>query len=551
MTKLHQPCPDCGSSDALTIYDDFQTHCFSCGKHTFPREKGERKLDLPSGNKGALLDRKISGDTTAKYRVTHDNKKHYYPYYESNKDGTTGQQCAVKMRILPKESFPQEGDTKKSALFGQNVFPMGSAKYITLTEGECDAMSAYELLGSKYPVVSVKDGSSGAVKNCKKAYKYLDSFERIYLCFDMDDAGQKAAHEVADLFPGKCYLMKLTLKDPNEYLKKSGHQEFTKAFWDATRLTPDSIVSGDQMWSVVSKDDVTEFIPYPWKELNKVTYGLRLDEMVTITAGSGMGKTQVMREMQHFFLKHTEYNIGCLMLEEPLKSAGMGVMSVEANKILHLPSQSLVKRLRETFGNAFDDVHGVDVTEEELREYYNNTLGTGRIHFYDGFGENNVDRLISSIKYMAKALDCKIIFLDHISIIVSEQTNGDERKALDEIATKLKKLTIELNIALIMVSHAKRQATKPLEEGGSTSLSDIRGTAGIGQLSNIVLGLERNGQDADPITRNTTMIRVIKNRFTGLTGPASMLYYERETGRLTEVDEETLDMLREVGENES
>ena len=40
-----------------------------------------------------------------------------------------------------------------AGLFGQNIFaPKG--KYITITEGEVDAMSAFELLGSKWACVS-------------------------------------------------------------------------------------------------------------------------------------------------------------------------------------------------------------------------------------------------------------------------------------------------------------------------------------------------------------------------------------------------------------
>ena len=106
---------------------------------------------------------------------------------------------------------------------------------------------------------------------------------------------------------------------------------------------------------------------------------------------------------------------------------------------------------------------------------------------------------------------------------------------MDEIATKLKTLTMELDICLIMVSHAKRQSSKAHEEGGKTSLSDLRGTAAIGQLSNMVLGLERDGQSEDASIRDTTLIRVLKNRFSGLTGPSSMLKYSQGTGRLAEV----------------
>jgi twinkle protein len=190
-------------------------------------------------------------------------------------------------------------------------------------------------------------------------------------------------------------------------------------------------------------------------------------------------------------------------------------MSIECSKPLHIPD--------------------TQISEAEWEATFQSTLGTRRVVYYDGFGESNIDRILSYIKYLAKAEGCKIIFLDHISIIVSDQSQGDERKALDEVATKLKKLTMELDILLIMVSHSKRQSSKPHEEGGHTSLADLRGTAAIGQLSNIVLGLERDGQAEDPVERNTTLIRVLKNRFSGLTGPSSLLLYSKLTGRLEEV----------------
>jgi ribosomal protein S27AE len=34
----HDSCPDCGSSDALAVYSDEHTYCFSCHKLTLPNE---------------------------------------------------------------------------------------------------------------------------------------------------------------------------------------------------------------------------------------------------------------------------------------------------------------------------------------------------------------------------------------------------------------------------------------------------------------------------------------------------------------------------------
>ena len=136
------------------------------------------------------------------------------------------------------------------------------------------------------------------------------------------------------------------------------------------------------------------------------------------------------------------------------------------------------------------------------------------------------------VRYLVRSCECKFIILDHISIVVSDHAK-DERKALDEIVTKLKTLTVELDICLIMVSHLNRDKNrKSPEEGGTINLQDIRGTAGIAQLSNMIVALERNTQAEDELERNTTKVRVIKNRFTGETGVCDSLTYSKRSGRL-------------------
>ena len=61
------------------------------------------------------------------------------------------------------------------------------------------------------------------------------------------------------------------------------------------------------------------------------------------------------------------------------------------------------------------------------------------------------------------------------------------------------------------------------------------------QLSDIVIGLERNGQSDNPIEANTTKIRVLKDRDFGSKGVATAAIYEKETTRLIEVSLESLD----------
>jgi twinkle protein len=85
---------------------------------------------------------------------------------------------------------------------------------------------------------------------------------------------------------------------------------------------------------------------------------------------------------------------------------------------------------------------------------------------------------------------------------------------------------------MILVSHLKRPDGKGHEDGAQTSLSQLRGSAAIGQLSDIVIGVERDQQD--PESKHFSNLRVLKNRYTGDTGLASCLEYNPETGRMAE-----------------
>jgi twinkle protein len=155
---------------------------------------------------------------------------------------------------------------------------------------------------------------------------------------------------------------------------------------------------------------------------------------------------------------------------------------------------------------------------------------------------------MNRIRYMVRGCGCQYIVLDHLSIVVSGLGDGDERRLIDNTMTKLRALVQELQVGMILVSHLKRPDGKGHEEGAATSLSQLRGSASIAQLSDIVLGMERNQQDPD--SKNISNIRVLKNRFTGETGLASSLKYDKATGRMSEVDSSPIDSFADVGGKE-
>jgi len=521
----HESCPECGSSDALAIYDNGGQHCFGsgCDYHVFG--DGETPMttqELPKakplnmgGVVAAIPQRRLSQETcsrfgvTVEYSSTGEIQKHYYPYY----NGESGEVCAAKVRDVKTKGFHATGDMSGAGFFGQQQ--CSGNKYITITEGELDALSVYEMFNKQYDVVSLRSGASNAAKEIKEQLEWLESYENIVICFDNDKAGDAALEQVKDLFsPNKLRICKLPVKDASDMLMANRVKDFTQAWWNAKVYRPDGIVAGTETWDTLVEKRQVKSIPYPWEGLNHITRGHRPYELVTITSGSGMGKSQFIREIEYDLLRRCEGNIGVLALEEDLARTSLGIMSVAANRPLHLEE---------------------DTPVDQLRPFWEATLGTGRYYLFDHWGSTSADNLLARVRYMAKALDCRYVVLDHLSIVVSSQESGDERKAIDEIMTKLRTLVAETGIGLFLVSHLRRSQGKAHEDGAQISLGELRGSQAIAQLSDIVIGMERDQQNANEDIRNTTTVRVLKNRYTGETGPACYLQYDRSTGRMTEV----------------
>ena len=367
----------------------------------------------------------------------------------------------------------------------------------------------------------IKDGAASALRNCKDNLEYLAKYDNIVLCFDSDEAGNKAAKQVASLFePDQCKIVNLTdYKDACDYLIKGKREDFTRAWWNAKMYTPAGILNLADMGDALYDEGSYKTCSYPWQGMNDKLYGIRTGELVTFTAGTGTGKSSVIRELQHHVLMNTDENIGVISLEENVRSTIFHLMSVEANARLY------IREVREQFSRG------------DLEKWQEATVGTRRFYAFDHFGSMKTDEILARIRYMIKALDCKWIFLDHLSILVSGLEGDDERRNIDNLMTKLRSIVEETNVALLLVSHLRRTgADKGHEDGKEVSLAHLRGSQSIAQLSDGVVAMERNQQSDDPNVANTTTIRVLKNRYSGDTGAACNLFFNNDTGRLTEVD---------------
>ena len=547
--KLHQPCPECGSSDALSVNEDGSAFCFSCNDRfsqrkysnlTGNQEMGEPNINVinsepltfpEEGEYVALTDRGISEDTAKKYGVRctlfsdGSIQKHLYPYYKEKEI------IAYKERILGstgKENFFSKGAIRDAGLFGQHIFSEGG-KYVTLVEGECDAMAAYELLGSKWAVVSIRSGANGAERDVKASLEYLESFETVIINFDEDKAGREAAKRVARLLkPSKAKIMRLPegFKDANDMLRKNNHKDYVQSWWSAKTYTPSGVLSVSENRDKYKNREKVKSYPFPWEGLNRKLEGLRPGELVTLTGGTGLGKTSVTRELEHWLIKSTPHNVGVIALEETFNRTVDGILSIEANAKLH------IDRIREQF------------TEEELDKFFDvlyDGENANRVWIHAHFGANDIDSIFSKLRFMIVGCGCKWVVIDHLHMLVSTTIEGDERRSIDAIMHRIRTLVEETGAGIILVSHLRRvDGNKGHENGIETGLSHLRGSQSIAQLSDCVISLERNQQSDDPLEAATTRVRVLKSRYTGDVGLATQLVFDNDTGRLSEVDTDEL-----------
>ena len=513
----HEACPHCGSSDANALYADGNHFCFSCETLT-PADKTDEAIAMFETDGTVFLDLEFKELT--KRGITEKTCK-FWGYGVSTYRGQKvqvanyrsrdGELKAQKVRFTNKD-FSVIGSLKDVSLYGEHLW-RDKGKFITITEGELDALSLSQAMDNRWPVVSLPSGCTSAKKAVGKAIEWLSNYEYIVLMFDNDEAGQKAAKECASVLPpNKCRIANLPLKDANEMLLAGRVKELLDCMWEAKTYRPDGIIAGTDVWDLVISNDDKESVGYPYAGVQQKTGGCRKGEIVTLTAGSGIGKSQLAREFAHNFIRHGK-TLGYIALEENVKRTALGLMSIELNKPLHL--------------------HNDDVSEEEMRHAFDTTVGSGRVYLYDHWGSTDSDNLLSKIRYLVHGCGCEYIILDHISIVVSGMEGGDERRIIDNTMTKLRALVEELNCGMILISHLKRPSgDRGHEDGAQTSMSQLRGSAAIGQLSDIVIGLERNQQDKS--NANISQVRVLKNRWSGDTGLCCSLEYMPETGRMTE-----------------
>ena len=516
-----QPCPyvSCGSSDAFSYNTEGFGKCHSCDSgypsrqemHTWAKDKYPTKKESDYMNVTEFTPKRIEDrsegehtplrgilrNTMVDYNVlTYDDRQEYI--YPSG---------GIKVRKLDEKAFYAKDGFKGDELFGMNLYPAGCSKMVTITEGELDALSASQMLKSQYinPVVSLPSAtpSKKLWENCKD---WLGSFEKIILSVDNDEAGNALADRMARLFPNKIYRMQHgEYKDANDFLQAGKGVDFKNLWWKPVKHTPENILNtADQFLKLY--EDTPEHVYYPTGivALDEKILGLMQGHFTVFKAPTGIGKTELMRYMEYSMLKQG-IPIAAWHLEETKLRSLLGLVSYEVGD--NLTRRDLIEEkeadslVREAIGN---------ITKDE--NFYQFYLGDGQ----------GTDELIDQIRFFSQACDCKFVFFEPIQDVVVGTSEESKEAMLADLSIRLSKLAAELNVGIVTIAHTN--------ENGDPKYCKM-----IGQRASVIIDLHRD-KEADNIEeRNTTYLKVEKNRPCSEEGQAGKLAFNLDTFMLREI----------------
>lgn len=491
------PCPRCPSSDAYHEYDDGHGFCFSC-EYYCPSTNFEGFIpDLSNFTYEYIPLRGVTKETLKTYgvltKVDHEGKPtsigFRYP---------TG---AHKVRSLLGKDFHWVGKSEPG-LFGQDKFTPGAHKYVTITEGELDALSLYQVLHA--PVVSVQS-STTAGRDCSSVRSWLNSYERIYLAFDNDANGRDATAAVARLFDyNKIFHVKFTSrKDANEYLEAGEEEALKRIWWNSRKYLPENIISTRDEFVSILTEPKKVGVSYPFKKLTEMTYGIRTGESVLITAQEKVGKTEFMHFLLHNLLKETDDAVAGLFIEEPKQRTLQALAGIQLGRPVHLPDAG--------------------VTDDQIITAFNQVVKSDeRLYLYSHFGSNDPEVILDTIRFLATSCACKYVLLDHIGMVVSGLGGDNERVALDYMATRLEMMVKELDFALLFVSH--------VNDYGQT-----RGSRFLGKVCDLRIDLRRDTGHPDEAIRNRVDVSIPYGRFCSNAGPVGSYLFDPWKQTYTEV----------------
>lgn len=540
------PCITCSSSDAMSVYVKDESgdrtvdaycrsgFCTRSNPYISAKELEEEGFDIKTAETKTRYRMNEQVDLT-KYHslpihgwrermVTKSVSEKYGVVSEEGRDGQpnarlypvtkSSEIVGYRKRVFPKDIFAIGNCRANNEMFGQSAFESGQ-KFLVITTGEEDAMSLAQTLrseknGQTYwtPVVSVINGDESIITQIKSNFDYVNSFEKVILMFDMDDAAQKHVDAAARLLsPGKAYIAKLPEKDANDMVRKGMSGELRQAFWKAEPHNRVDILHLEQMWDDFESEDSNQKIPFPpaWSKLNQMMNGgPERGEITIIGALTSIGKTTIINNIAYHLVENTNFKVGALYLEATRREVVRDLLSLEMSLNLRNADRSTL-----------------DMPKLKKR-FMENLSSKNQFVYADHQGSISNDAIFDKLNYLAKAEDCDVVIVDPIQAAV----NSSDNSAMIDFMDSLLKFAKQTDTSVIAVSHMRKPES---DNPHDVSEYNLMGSSSINQIAFNTILMSRDKMSDDPVIKGATKIQMVKCRRTGETGEAGWLRYDPKT----------------------
>jgi archaellum biogenesis ATPase FlaH len=573
--RRHTKCDNCGSSDGRAVYQDGGEHCFVCGftilsedyKNSLSEQKNKpsRVRSFDSGkvfkqykDEGGSLSEKTKPAMTQEeyqeiksytssscneYRGIRDDVCSYFgvrvAYGEAEEDGQPdpvlyrfypctqeGKLVGLKRREHPK-TFVSIGRTGADCeLFMQFRFTR-PGKYLLITEGEEDALAAYQMLSDynkskgwdyETAVVSATTGAN-SYKQIAAQYEFINKYENVILSYDNDAAGKDAVEKLLGVLPkGKVKVMQMRHKDANEYLLKGDVRNFINDFYDAEKPVPSGVLSSDCLYDELLKQVGTAKVPFPdfFGEIDKfLPGGMPLGHIINIAAPTSVGKTTLVNELIYFWIYESPHQVGVVSMELDSGQYAEALLSRHLQKKLSLIADEDEKLAY---------LQRKDV-QQKAQELFRKENGDPRFYLLDN-RDASVSEIQQTIEQLVISCDCKVIVVDVLQDIIAALSIEEQEQFMSWCKGMIK----SHKILLILINHTRKG--KNGDEGSAHDENNIHGSSSIVKSASLNVILRRDKMHEDPVVRNQTEIYIPKNRIYGLTGSAGLIYYDNDTHTL-------------------
>jgi twinkle protein len=380
----------------------------------------------------------------------------------------------------------EEKEKFKMPFYNQQNWP--TSDFLIITEGEFDCIALLQLMGSN--VVSLPNGAGSLESTFRNQYEYLQQFDKIYLCLDMDEAGDLADKKAMTLLsPTKYRRIMLPCKDANEWVLKNPEVEKKDLeifMRNAKRIEDQSFVN-----MAFLDSDYYEAIDLGvstgWKGLDLILGGLRKGELTVVSADTGSGKSTF-----------------CMNLIHNIAQQGLGIWinSYEMDsKIVNRKLASIV--LKKQF--KYEKFLNEDVKK------YKEWLGKKHCYINQDNSQVDIGLLRKQFEAASYAYGINYILIDHFDYIHGAGNKATSLENIDEAIREIHSLAMEFNVAVILVVHPKQVQSSTQE----LTMSDLKGSSSIKQYADNIIILTRMDR-LDPMDVNRVKIRVWKNRLYGV-----------------------------------